>query len=362
MADKLARFKAVLGEALLGIETSPNLDVESEEPSGLTLYVNPEAKVDVDIVSDSLGQVLAVAPILAGPYQEKELTDDFFSRQREVIQRSVPQFSEAPATLFASSKDPRDVSPWTAELGGRGAFVGVYSQMSSDHLSKEFYVVARGTAPEAVRDLKSKLAEKPMTYRALAESTELAQVEQLAYRNVTRNMASVAEACRCLLSRSEDVQSALVNLNMGAPELAAPKWSQQLYSMRLTRWEDKPAVALYCGVVPTSNAVSSDLHYVVRSPIQGLYSFPITQEARSEAIPADSGPLQAEESSVRANIGGLVWEGKSAPRVAGAAVAQELEIKTAMKSGGWNPEEHVGVLVQVTTKVYNDQIRRPKKQ
>jgi len=332
---KLEIFAKAGGNGLVGIDCFPNLNTNLEEeiPSGTIFYFSPDAVVDTTLMSDNLFQTLAVSKIVEGPY-EKELSNVHFTSVSKNIAAAVPQFAPSDLTL----KDGIEDGPWHSELGGSSSFVGIFSQMSDDHQNKEFYVVAKGGAPaSAVAHFKAEMNNNAPTYSQLLRDPEWrSKVSRLSYtaaKNVQRNLAQVAQACNVGISRMLDFSSVITNPDHGVGERAEPEYVQRLYSFQEVRDANgNPLVAFYNGVQPATSIGTKDKLFLVSNPAKdGIYVFPLTgyHNGEGKVVPGDT--TTGMNKHVKQNI---------------------------KASAGWNPEDHIGIMVPVVTRVFDPNSRR----
>jgi len=348
---------------ILGLHYFANVDTSSDEdaPSGIALYFPVDAQVDSTLISDSMFQILAVSKVLGAPYGKK-LDDEYFAKKLADIASSVEQYPKLAAN--GEVRDPstnRDKKVWNSELGGPGSFAGVYFQLRDDHRTKDYFYVTQGTVPLVVQDLKQRIAEKSPNFQELIYGKEwkglVDHASYLAQRNAAKNLATISEVCQTAIKRTDDVGASLTS-DKGAPERAVPTWQQNTYSIRTTFYQGKPAVAIYNGVVPKADN-SKERFFVVSNPYNGLYSFPLQSNylagASVSAIPADTGksPIKTPENVEKV----ITWEGSASTSVISGNPLNKT-IKEAVKAAGWNPEEHVGLLVPLALKVFNPELKR----
>jgi len=375
---------------VLRVELYPNFDATSDErmPSGMVILVDPRSKVDPTMLSDEMFQTFSVSKVI--PFEGQKLEDSTFNEMGEEINDAVKQFPDKPISgLVHNRHDNRELAAWGPELGGNGSFVGVYSQLREDQRNKDYFIVARGTAPLYVRDMKNKInaAKNTPTYGDLLDSKEwvsfMSAAEGASTRNVHRNIANVAEACGVQVWRSDDILNGAphMDMNLSYPEKAQPEWEQPTHAIRMTQFERKPAVMLTYGVVPIDACFSmeNDKFFVVANPFDGISAFTLTNRSDMEklnGLPADTGRAKVPEnvstnvSEYASRIQGMVWEHKEETALVGAMHHVDLHkeafrkvdkpFRKAMKSMGWNPDEDFQMerMVCVLAKIYNPQMRR----
>lgn len=328
---KLQMFvKAGEKSGLIGIDCFSNLDTSMEEevPSGTIFYFSPNAVVDPTLISDNLFQQLAISKIVEAPY-EKELNNAHFTSNAKAIQSAIPPLIGEELTITNGV----ETGPWVSELSGASSFVGIFSQMSDDHQTKDYYVVGKATAPTSViQHLKQEMNKHAPTYGQLLRDPEwtkqIAEGNYLASRNVNRNLAQTAEAYNVGIGRMPDFSSVTKDASHGVGERSQPNYTQKVYSIQEVQdVNGNKLVAFYNGVIPASSTVNKDKYFLVSNPAKdGIYVFPITSYSSGggssfSGIPADS------------------------PKGMNKTVKQVM--KTA---GGWNPEDHVGIMVPVVVK------------
>lgn len=375
--DKLRAFiESHPPDAIQAIVVYPNFDAHSEHdvPSGMIVKYNPEARVDPTTLPKNLFQRMHVSRVVRGGSGE----DSYFEKRIPEIQQTVDQFTATPISgKTRGVKRNSDTSHWSPELGGSGSFVGVYSQLKENMRDKEHFVVARGTAPLYVEDLKRQVAAEKPTYGQLVTDNEwikrIDYGDRAAKRNVNRNIANVAEACGVEVVRDDDRFSHNTNLNFGEPEVAAPEWEQISYSIDATTHNGAPSVAFLHGVVPSEECLRMEngRFFVCSNPYDGIFAFPLTNYERLlsvDGIPADTGRAKPISSLVgvavdKERLRGVTWDGASkdaanvdlhpeAFRPVGA------QFKDAMKEMGWNAEDHVLRMVPIACKIYNENLVR----
>lgn len=372
--------------SLLALHVYPNLDTTSEEniPSGIAMYFPMNAKVDSTILSDSLFQTMCVSKVLASPHG-KELDDEHFVKSATAIGEAVDQFPKIPVT--GDTRHPvtnQDKHQWSPELGGEGSFVGAYYQMDT-HREKAYYLVARGTVPLVVRDLKALVAEDEPTFAELLNEKKFRDVmknaDYVAHRNVQRNLANVAEALQVSILRTDDIGGKLNDPHESYRERACPQCTLDAYTIRATTYNKDPAAVLYNGVVPSQDLHKLDdqKYFVVENPNDGIHVVRFSKRSELAAVPIDTGrsnSVPKENAAVRPKKSsalkikqsainqGIVWENQKNLKqhpdlVAGVFQPLGKDMKLTLRSAGWDPEEPIGVLVCMAAKIYNPALKRP---
>lgn len=357
-------------EGLLGLNCYSNLDTlhsEDDMPLGISLYFDPNAIVDPSIMSDRLFETVAISKVLAGPYSQ-ELSDQHFSSLLPEITAALPQHAADPAPLRGAAD-----SPWAAELGGVGSFVGAYSELKENHRDKDYYIAARGTAPLMVQELKNLIAQERPVYRDLlygSQAKNLKQAKYIASQNVRRGMAQVAETCRVEIRRGQDLSAKVRDaVHEAQPELAVPEWTQETHSIQSVMYNGKPAIAFYYGVVPKETCQQyianskGTPYFVVASPFDGIRGFPLTKPIEDSALVA-SAPRSAAQGAETLKNGELakrtsviVWEGKGVPHDIHPQAFKPVN-KKAMSRCGWSAKTPVRTLIPVAVKIYDIEQRR----
>lgn len=358
--------------AMLGLRYFSNLNTTSSEeiPSGIAMYFPFDAQVDSTLISDNMFQVFAVSSVLAPPY-EIALTDDYFTKKLSSINEAIQQYPKLPAS--SGVRDPinnKDCKPWNSELGGPGSFVGAYFQLREDHRTKDYFFVAQGTVPLVVQELKQRINEKAPTFRELLYGNDWKGVvdhaSYMAHRNVQKNLALVSEACQTSVARIKDVGAALVDEkgnaapHMAKPERAVPNWQQNTYSIRTALFNGKQAVAIYNGIVAKEEC-KKDRFFVAANPYDGIYSFPLSKcLSQVSAVPADTGKTEGVVPTTKnAKIASIIaCEGAKEVNHSDFSNPLTKPIKESIKAIGWNPENHVGILVPLALKVFNPELKR----
>lgn len=364
---------------MLGLRYFSNLNTTSDEdvPSGIAMYFPFDAQVDSTLISEKMFQVFAAASVLAPPF-EINLSDDHFTRKLSSINEAVQQYPKLPASSSVRNPiDNKDCKPWNSELGGPGSFVGAYFQLRDDHRTKDYFLVAKGTVPLVVKELKQRINEKAPTFRDMLYGPEwkgvLDHAAYMAQRNVQRNLVLAAEACQTSIARVQDVGAALVDEkgvpvpHMAKPERAVPQWQQNTYSIRTALFKGKQCVAIYNGIVPQEEC-KRDRFFVEANPYDGIYSFPLSKcLIQVPAVPSDTGKTHESNSTLNISSNSsnsknsksiIVHEGKEKINHSEFSNPLTKPVKESIKSVGWNPENHVGLLVPLAIKVYNPELKR----
>lgn len=352
---------------LLGVRVFPNFDAVGEElPSGVVAIYSPDARVDATLLSDDLFQVMAVTKISSPVPQDQ--ADAYFANKLKAIQGAVDQAPPKDQTVREAIRKPgsnKERQPWAPQLGGRGAFAGVYSCVEDgDTRNKDYFLVTRATVPDYVNDLKRDVAVKQPTYRDLIYGDQVHFGKNVARRNVYRILSNLAEACEVGIVRMDDLLAKLPNPDCAPCEMAVPDWEHMSHSITNMEYNGKPAVAVSYGIVPAHECLADEHFFVVANAYDGISRFPLTNHEDVKAaigLPMDTGRKVAPskllgEPVAAERLKGVTWEGM-APKGTHADLHQDAfrplgkEFKLAMREMGWNPEHHVDRLVPIAIKI-----------
>lgn len=390
-ADQVSKINAVVAsqqpaDDLIAVRVFPNLDTTSEEenPSGMQLVFKPEAKVDATLIGDNLFQVVAVARI----HSDKPLKDEYFMKHSDALAGAVDQFPSKPLSAdIRSLKTNEEKAVWAPELGGPGSFVGVYSKAKDgDHRNKDFFIVARGTVPLLVKDLKQRISAPAggggVTFRDLLYNEEWRKLmqynQQAARRNVFRTIANAAEACQVSVERVDDVAAHLADPNHAPPEMADPEWEQSTHSIRAGVYKNKPVALVSYGIVPSEDCLllKDQLFFVVANPYDGVAVFKLTEHNNVQSalgLPADTGrrlpydKVPRNEQAYKGRMEGVSWDVNKQTTVASSIHvdlhpdshnAIDVQFKQSFAQMGWNPTSQVEKLVPLPLKIYNYEMKR----
>ena len=367
---------------LLAFKCFSNLDTTSDEdmPSGLVSIFSMDAQVSPDAIPDTMFNVLAVSKIHARKDMPDGYTDAYFmdAAKQKAVNAAVPQYSKSPPKLsLRSASKRREFDTWDSELGGPGSFVSVMSQLRENGRDKDYYLVAMGTAPLAVDEFKKELRSKKPTFRNLLTDTEwrtkLTYLHNLAERNVAVNMYAVAEALGVPITPSDDCASYRKNEHQAYRSKAEPQWTQQMSSISSIQWNNKPAAAVFHGVVPKDECyrLQDDRFFVLGSPYDGIRVFTISNEIKALGMPVVTGRRttvdelpEVKSKVMESRARGVMWEDKKnykkhADLHPEAFHPVNARFKKTMKSaGGWNPEHHVESMIPIVLKLWNPQLKR----
>lgn len=350
---------------LLGVRVFPNFDVVGEElPSGVVAIYSPDARVDATLLSDDLFQVMAVTKILPPSTAEP---DAYFANKLTAIQGAVDQTPPQDQTVREAIRKPisnKERQPWAPQLGGRGAFAGIYSCVQDgDTRNKDYFLVARATIPDYVNDFKREVAVKQPTYRDLIYGDQVHFGKNVARRNVYRILSNLAEACEVGIVRMDDLLAKLPNPDCAPCEMAVPDWEHMSHSITNVEYNGKPAVAVSYGVVPANECLADEHFFVVANPYDGISRFPLSNHEDIKAaigLPMDTGRKVAPAQLMGAQVPpermkGVTWE--KSTKQHHPDLHQDAfrplgkEFKLAMRDMGWNPEHHVDRLVPIAIKI-----------
>lgn len=349
---------------LLAMHVYPNVDTNGEIPSGVDMSYRMEAQVDPGALSNALFERVSVTPVSRGADQ---LTDEYFATKINALQETVPQKTKETINgKLRNTNTNMDTDHWESDMGGENSMIGIYSEFGDDLRTKSYHMVARGTAPEYVADFKRAVASLKPTYGELITNPEW--INRIAYginaasRNVHRNMAAAAEALGVNILRTDDHHAHASDDVLHTPEMAVPEWTQVTHVIRSDAMGTRPIVKVSHGVVPASDG-GDEKFYVLGSPYDGIYAFPITRYSDLKAaggLPVDTGRYvpradipTIDEKIYATRSKGITWEGRDKINADLHPDAFRPVNKNAMKKMGWNPEHHEGRLVPVCVKIYN---------
>jgi hypothetical protein len=182
-----------------------------------------------------------------------------------------------------------------------------------------------------IQHLKQEMNKHAPTYGQLLRDPEwtkqISQGNYLASRNVNRNLAQTAEAYNVGIRRMPDFSSVTKDASHGVGERSQPDYTQKVYSIQEVQDEHgNKLVAFYNGVIPVSSTIHKDKYFIISNPAKdGIYVFPLSSSFSLSSpfigIPAD------------------------------APNGMNKTVKQVMKtSGGWNPEDHIGIMVPIVVK------------
>lgn len=357
-AEQRKKLEALVKSApdLLAVECFRNIDTSHTDdvPTGIVMYFPPSAVVDPTLISDNMFQHMSVSSVMRGG-----ANDEHFQARLESLQESVQQHpKDAYVDEVRHPSHNRDTRKWSSELGGVGSFVGAFYQLEEDHRTKTYYLAARGTVPHLVQNLKNSIGQSQPTYRDLVSGDEWQSKVHYAryavHRNVQRNLAQAAEAFQVSIRRMDDTNAFVADPQHAPPERAVPQWQQDTFSIQSCIFKGQPAVALYNGVVPSQNC--PERFFVVGNPYDGVHVVPITEPVHA-ALPADTGRNGVGSKFDETRLKGVIWESKrdnNHPDL--HANAFNKLVPSTYKQSGWNPENHIGLMVPIAIKIFNNNI------
>lgn len=256
------------GPDLLQLQVFSNVDTSDEDalPVGVAMIMRADAAVDPTLLSDSLFETLTLNPVRGGG-------GDFST----LAVNSSVEGQRADGSVVG--RDLREAKVWENELGSQGAFVGAYATLRADHVTHDYYIAARGTAPQLIRDLKrGKTAG--ITYAQLVDAPIWINARYMAGRNVKRNVAQAAASCGVAIDRDLDRGACVAHPSHAQPEMALPTHVQTSHSVQKTIFEGKQAaVVLANGVI-----VGEGIEQVIIAGPVNLFSFQVTRP--KVAVPA----------------------------------------------------------------------------
>lgn len=333
-ADQKAKLEALatVSDDLVGITCYSNFQCLDDEslPIGIAMYFKPNATVDSTLISDNLFEILAVSKIIEGPY-DKIMNDGHFAQ----VGSNIEQHSKNPVSLGVLNAKKLQVKTWNNEIGGVNSFIGAFTLLHDNHRDKDYYLIARGSAPKVVQDLKQDIQEKLPTYRDLlydpAWQCKISAAASLCKSNILRNLASVAMEHSVSIARDADKSAKTTSLDHAMPEMARPTFQQNSHSFKSAMYKGQQTVAFYYGVVPKESLNNSKTLFVAADPSDKIYMFPISSIITTTV--AAAAPCN--------NDNGLT-----------------KDFKNVMKSVGWDHENPAKVLVCVGIKQYDPKIKR----
>ena len=202
LSDEQRRHLEVLASSLpdaLAINVHPTLEISAsgDDMSGLVLIFPHHAVVDPTLISNRLGENLAVARVERG-YKGLPPADDHFAGKMT----SFPlQTQAAPAGDMRDPKTNSDRRPWVADRSGTGSFAGAfYAPDADDPRKKDYFLVVRSSVPQLAQDLREHVARErsDMTYGQLLSDKRMNYGSYVAERNAQRNLVAVAAACQVM--------------------------------------------------------------------------------------------------------------------------------------------------------------------
>jgi len=386
--DQRAKLEAQIecfedGE-LLAVKCFSNLDTTSDEdmPSGTVSIFSMDATVTPDAIPDTMFGLMAVSKIHLRDDMPDGYTDAYFqdADKQAAVNEAVPQYSKAPPKLsLRSAAKRREYDTWDSELGGPESLISVMSATRENGRDKDYYLVARGTAPLAVEEFKAELRSKKPTFRSLLSDgewrTKLTYLHALAERNVTVNMYAAAEALGVPVTPSDDLAGYRKNEHQAYRSKAEPEWTQQVSSIVPIQWNNQRAAAVFHGVVPREDCyrLADQRFFVLGSPYDGVSIFTISDQIKSLGMPTVTGRRapaselpEVETKIAESRARGVMWEGrkKSSPMHTDlhpeAFHPVTARFKHTMKTGGgWNAEHHLERWIPVMLKLWNPELKRP---
>ncbi len=269
-ASQLSTLKLIVDSApeMIALECFSNLDTDSSAedlPRGIAMYFPPDALVDATLISSDAFETLAVARILHGPYGTKTLDDN-----------ALPKG------------------------------VGAYYKLRDDHRTKDYFLVATGTAHDAVSVLKEKIAMTTPTYGQLSSLIHDAICE--AACDAERKLMDMAEQCSVSIQCCPDRSVQRQGINQGYPEKALPTWSQRNFVIESRKYNGQPAICI-------SNGVTSSNDYVFVKSERGIHVYPMIKAKVPVMVPVSS------------------------------SIATLPTLKQTLKSAGWDAERHTELMV-----------------
>lgn len=235
-AEQVKVLGRLLGKDVVALHVYSNLDtsVEGAIPTGITLTVKGDAPVDPTLLSDRLFELMTLSPA-SGP-------------GTSVIRVNSKVDRDEGPSLGAIGADLKETRVWENELGGPGAFVGAYSSLREDHATHDHMLVARGTAPQLIQDLKRRVPVGTL-YNDLVTGSKWVNARYMVGRNVKRNVAQAAASAGLAIDRCLDMGASVAHPSHAPPEVARPAHIQATYSVS----KDAAGNVVLCNGVSQAN-------------------------------------------------------------------------------------------------------------
>ena len=354
-----------------------NSDYSDQEDaaSGVLSVYDQDAKVHPDSLPLEMFSRIIVCPISA-PAGVK-LTDEFFTKKPDVLQRSVGQYSKQPPSLTSRGGEKGDSAPWHHELGHDG-FAGIYKTMTNHGRDSQYFVVVSAGAPAACSDLKHGVASSPITFKALLTDDRFMHARDLASRNTERIAYAVGHSMGVQINHEPDYSAFTTHPDEDAyyhtalPMRATTKgggYIQVTSNISPMAWQSQDTIGVYHKVRPVK--CTRDACFITGPMHDGIARFNMNGKSRGFALPATTGPnvaapalrtLTNEEAKKYAT--GFIWEGKRDnhhPALHPDAVhAIDDEFLLAMQELGWQQAgtHNRSHMVPVLVKIANPDLKR----
>ena len=363
-------------DTVLCVDTMANFDASNDEdlPSGMVLTVSPDAIADVACLPDTLFTYRVVHKIKDGALSEHDVRNNNEIQTR--IDENLKQYSSRPPALkLRSPTTGKDMDEWDPELGGRNARVTICKALRENMRDEDYYLMAQGTAPVAVKELKQEIAKRKPTFGQLINdenwSRKISYVRSLAQRNVKRNLSLAAQAIGIKIRDVEDV-SAYASPGNAKPMRADPHWMQNTSNILPAVYQNQMAVAIYNGVVNKMACYKSkdNKFFVTSGPYNAMVAFAIPEKIDAIGLPADTGRCVASDTpsgdttllAKRADMG-FMWDAKQEhphhdDLADGAFNPVGGAFKASMKRAGWDAEIPPQAMVPILTKMCNPELAR----
>lgn len=348
--------------AVLAVRAFPNFipgaSLKGEIPEGLQVILAIDTPVDGTLLPKALFQTLGVAQCTKPPQKPMDL-------HSAVGQNPTQRY----ASDVYSAKQNCETREWASELGGPGAFVGLYTHhdQAKQQADASYFLAARASPATYVDEFVQRIKDTPtLTYRQLllTDPKWRARVElgkSVSERNVRRILANAAEVADVSVARYDDLAALVSNPDYAPPELAQGDRVVPTYSIRSLVYQGQEAAMISYGVVPAEDCLrgTHSAHYVAGNAADGLAVFPELNELsilEAGGLPATTGIDQnaSSSSSSPPKIGsGIVWEG-SAPHASasGHRSLHAPDFKAGFSGLGWNAaRHHMSTLVPVAVKI-----------
>lgn len=300
---------------ILAIHTYPNLDATDEEEAPVgCIVVHPEnAQVNPDSIREQMFSYLGIAKLKPRHNTKGYKESDFQGKKIETeFSKATPQYTTYNApSLQNRTKKNKDDKEWGAELGDEGAQIGIYQSVKNRGRGKEYYLIVKAGANKACQELKDYITQNIMTFGQLVRDPKFVYTKNLARRNAFRLMKNAASALGVSISQIKDRSAGEVHPFRGEPE-----YVQSVDTIERIDYDGKDAVAIYNRVTPINeiNGTFDGNVFIMGHPYEGIYMYPIKNQANGLGLPIDTGKNTEENvsssssSSSPRDYTGFIWE------------------------------------------------------
>lgn len=395
--EQINALTALVSDSLIRGRAFVNMDAGrdlSSAPAGVMTLHKPKEPVNPELISDSLFQYLAVAPIIHPEDLGYEYDDAYFQNEKTFarLNEAVPQFGGNAFSIVKhrSRRDNRDINAWEAELGQDNACAGIYKMVHENGIDTEYCVLVRAGSPFACNELKAMVAKRadgpnPMTWEEFDRCDETSAVRANAQNNALRLAYNVALACAVNIPRIQDGEAHTKNGSQPWRSTADP---QRVSSVEEIYHQSIPnggrAIAVF-NEVTSSNRVC-DTHHVMGSCADNVLQFcTVGLNPRDVALPCTTGrktalPQNGQVIADQVNADDklkrrhaklskrFIWEGKDEvpfhPDIQPeshytANPRRDRAFVDAMASLGWDHKRGFNVMYPVAVKLSNPFLKRP---